>query len=157
MPESKSGALPLGYIPSSKWKPAGRRVLSPTLSLATPKTGIFAVQLLLRTSRSLPSAIQRGGSGKTARLCPPVFLGWVRGLEPPTPGTTIQCSNQLSYTHHFTSSRIISCQKTFGNTQNAISQFSRFSSIHHATPSDAFDPITALAAAFTSKTAFSGA
>ena len=25
--------------------------------------------------------------------------GWMRGLEPPTPGTTIQCSNQLSYIH----------------------------------------------------------
>ena len=23
----------------------------------------------------------------------------MRGLEPPTPGTTIQCSNQLSYNH----------------------------------------------------------
>ena len=27
------------------------------------------------------------------------FLGWVKGLEPSTPGTTIRCSNQLSYTH----------------------------------------------------------
>ena len=26
-------------------------------------------------------------------------LGWVKGLEPSTPGTTIRCSNQLSYTH----------------------------------------------------------
>ena len=26
--------------------------------------------------------------------------GWPRGFEPPTPGTTIQCSNQLSYGHH---------------------------------------------------------
>ncbi len=27
-------------------------------------------------------------------------VGWVKGLEPSTPGTTIRCSNQLSYTHH---------------------------------------------------------
>ena len=29
----------------------------------------------------------------------PFCLGWVKGLEPSTPGTTIRCSNQLSYTH----------------------------------------------------------
>ncbi len=33
--------------------------------------------------------------------------GWVRGLEPPTSGTTIQCSNQLSYTHHKNKLRIL--------------------------------------------------
>ncbi len=27
-------------------------------------------------------------------------MGWEKGLEPSTPGTTIRCSNQLSYTHH---------------------------------------------------------
>ena len=30
---------------------------------------------------------------------PHVSVGWVKGLEPSTPGTTIRCSNQLSYTH----------------------------------------------------------
>ena len=30
----------------------------------------------------------------------PFIMGWVKGLEPSTPGTTIRCSNQLSYTHH---------------------------------------------------------
>ena len=28
-------------------------------------------------------------------------MGWLTGLEPATPGITIQCSNQLSYSHHF--------------------------------------------------------
>ena len=31
---------------------------------------------------------------------PSLYMGWVKGLEPSTPGTTIRCSNQLSYTHH---------------------------------------------------------
>ena len=31
-----------------------------------------------------------------------LHVGWVKGLEPSTPGTTIRCSNQLSYTHHMT-------------------------------------------------------
>ena len=33
-------------------------------------------------------------------------VGWVKGFEPSTPGTTIRCSNQLSYTHHITDVRL---------------------------------------------------
>ena len=36
-------------------------------------------------------------------------MGWVKGLEPSTLGTTIRCSNQLSYTHH-----ILFRQQEFG-------------------------------------------
>ena len=28
------------------------------------------------------------------------LFGWMMGFEPTTLGTTIQCSNQLSYNHH---------------------------------------------------------
>ncbi len=35
-----------------------------------------------------------------------LHVGWVKGFEPSTPGTTIRCSNQLSYTHHITDARL---------------------------------------------------
>ena len=40
------------------------------------------------------------GKGIGTNPNPSRFVGWVKGLEPSTPGTTIRCSNQLSYTHH---------------------------------------------------------
>ena len=48
------------------------------------------------------SAATRGQAraGAEAPALPPIYVGWVKGLEPSTPGTTIRCSNQLSYTHH---------------------------------------------------------
>ena len=40
-----------------------------------------------------------GKRGMGTEPYPSLFVGWVKGLEPSTPGTTIRCSNQLSYTH----------------------------------------------------------
>ena len=45
------------------------------------------------------SSEKRVRAGAEAPALPPC-VGWVKGLEPSTPGTTIRCSNQLSYTHH---------------------------------------------------------
>ena len=48
-------------------------------------------------ARSVPALIPCG-NGESTRRCAKV--GWLRGFEPPTPGITIQYSNQLSYSHH---------------------------------------------------------
>ena len=37
---------------------------------------------------------------RTYTLSPNPIEGWLTGIEPATPGTTIRCSNQLSYSHH---------------------------------------------------------
>ena len=46
-------------------------------------------------------------------------LGWKMGFEPTTPGTTIQCSNQLSYNHHLIALKRCKDKKTFGHYQIA--------------------------------------
>lgn len=39
-------------------------------------------------------------------------MGWLRGFEPPTLGTTSRCSNQLSYSHHISRQQRISVTET---------------------------------------------
>ena len=58
------------------------------------------------TPVSFLDALPLGGKARDWDHLPiPCFLGWVKGLEPSTPGTTIRCSNQLSYTHQMRISR----------------------------------------------------
>ena len=54
--------------------------------------------------REKERSVERGAIAQAAVADRPrtFRLGWVKGLEPSTPGTTIRCSNQLSYTHHMT-------------------------------------------------------
>ena len=57
-----------------------------------------------RSQSPVPYHLATSQSGKDAEdreLFPiPRSMGWDKGLEPSTPGTTIRCSYQLSYTHH---------------------------------------------------------
>jgi hypothetical protein len=75
---------------------AGRRSVSSELvavqqarqesNLQPPVLETGALPIELRTYTDLPT--------------PEAVQGWLTGIEPATPGTTIRCSNQLSYSHH---------------------------------------------------------
>ena len=79
MAESKSDVLPLHHAPVSS-----KRIL----------------RLRFRKSAEEPDALAGEKLTGLGYVPIPSFVGWVKGLEPSTPGTTIRCSNQLSYTHH---------------------------------------------------------
>ena len=44
--------------------------------------------------------VEKRKQGLGSLPIPVLRVGWVMGLEPTTPGTTIRCYYQLSYTHH---------------------------------------------------------
>ena len=72
------------------------------LRMAESKSDVLPLHHAPVSSRGCKFAFA-GSRGKRTGLgfLPiPSSLGWVKGLEPSTPGTTIRCSNQLSYTHH---------------------------------------------------------
>ncbi len=60
----------------------------------------------------------QGRAGTTAPALSPVCMGWVKGLEPSTPGTTIRCSNQLSYTHHIRAGQSRSLRRQRNTCEN---------------------------------------
>ena len=70
--------------------------------------GMAGLEPAMRESKSLalplgytPVSSMGKAPGPEPKLRPSGLfqVGWVKGLEPSTPGTTIRCSNQLSYTH----------------------------------------------------------
>ena len=60
--------------------------------------GITPIFIYIRGRKS-PTARQQKNDGRKPSFAF-VRCGWKMGLEPTTPGTTIQCSNRLSYIHH---------------------------------------------------------
>ena len=76
-------------------RPSGQRNgLAGTAGLEPADEGVKVPCL---TTWRRPNGKENRGPGVTPI---PSCLGWEMGLEPTTPGTTIRCSNQLSYTHH---------------------------------------------------------
>ena len=53
-------------------------------------------------------------------------LGWIMGFEPTTPGTTIQCSNQLSYIHRINRLGIVTYGALLCNTFIAFSHVFKY-------------------------------
>ena len=93
-------------------RPCGHWILSPARLPIPPRrqsfTGVAGfepthegVKVPCLTAWLHPYWEERAG----AKSHPSLFVGWVKGLEPSTPGTTIRCSNQLSYTHHISCTR----------------------------------------------------
>ena len=82
-------------------EPASEGVKVPCLTTWLHPCMILRCACSRRLSASLWGKAQAGAATPACRL----DVGWVKGLEPSTPGTTIRCSNQLSYTHHITDVR----------------------------------------------------
>ena len=69
-------------------------------------------------------------AGAEAPALPPC-VGWVKGLEPSTPGTTIRCSNQLSYTHHMVISPTGEKHKPQSRSQKGLARLKGLEPLTH--------------------------
>ena len=83
----------LSYRIASLKNARGREELAGTAGLEPADEGVKVPCL----TTWLRPYVESGNRGDPDPL---LLLGWEMGLEPTTPGTTIRCSNQLSYTHH---------------------------------------------------------
>ena len=63
------------------------------------KTKEISIQADFLNISDISSNIEDNKKGQIINVSELSPLGWKTGLEPATPGTTIQCSNQLSYIH----------------------------------------------------------
>ena len=48
------------------------------------------------------------------------MMGWVKGLEPSTYGTTTRRSSQLSYTHHVPLSKRLTIMHSYGQARKPL-------------------------------------
>ena len=90
----KAGALPT-ELTKRRYEGSGKRCYS-LAGMAGFEPANEGVKVPCLTAWLHPYWEERAG----IKSHPSLFVGWVKGLEPSTPGTTIRCSNQLSYTHH---------------------------------------------------------
>ena len=98
MSQNGTRAIPFWMGPAAGY-PAKR--LNDVAGMAGLEPADEGVKVPCLTTWLHPYRWGRKGLSRSRSSGPAAFhVGWVKGLEPSTPGTTIRCSNQLSYTHH---------------------------------------------------------
>ena len=95
--DSQEPPLELAIAKSAQWRTAGFEPANGRRQrpMPSPLGDAPCIRLVARNSGTLKyNALHQAARHMVS------YMGWVKGLEPSTLGTTIRCSNQLSYTHH---------------------------------------------------------